>query len=164
MIVYCVRFHWSLLHGVQSPLTQLWLKWWFGRRQAITWTNVFKISDTIWNHLTHPPSAAYMRQWIGSALVQVMACRLFGAKPLPEPMLAYSQLNSWEQISMKFESESYHFRSRKCIWNYRLRMYGGHFVEGRWVYHGGLGTNRVIITAPSDNGRNQQQEAWQSTT
>ena len=34
-----------------------------------------------------PPSAAYMRQWIGSALVQIMACRLFGAKPLPEPIL-----------------------------------------------------------------------------
>ena len=31
-----------------------------------------------------PPSAAYTRQWIGSALVQTMACRLFGAKPWPE--------------------------------------------------------------------------------
>ena len=29
-----------------------------------------------------PPSAAYMRQWIGSALVQIMTWRLFGAKPL----------------------------------------------------------------------------------
>ena len=37
---------------------------------------------------SNPPSPAYMRQWTGSALVQVMACRLFGAKPLPEPMLA----------------------------------------------------------------------------
>ena len=27
------------------------------------------------------PSAAYMRQWNGSSLVQVMACCLFGAKP-----------------------------------------------------------------------------------
>ena len=27
-------------------------------------------------------------------LVQVMACRLFGAKPLPEPMLAYCQLDT----------------------------------------------------------------------
>ena len=35
-----------------------------------------------------PPSAAYMRHWIGSALVQVMDCRLFGAIPLHEPMLA----------------------------------------------------------------------------
>ena len=35
------------------------------------------------------PSAAYMRKWSGSALVQVMACRLLGAKPLPELMLTY---------------------------------------------------------------------------
>ena len=34
-----------------------------------------------------PPSAAYMRQCTWSSLVQVMACRLFGAKPLPEPIL-----------------------------------------------------------------------------
>ena len=29
-----------------------------------------------------PPSATYKCQWIGSALVRIMACRLFGAKPL----------------------------------------------------------------------------------
>ena len=34
-----------------------------------------------------------------------MACRLFAAKPLPEPMLAYCQLYSSEQISVKLESE-----------------------------------------------------------
>ena len=34
------------------------------------------------------PSAAYMRQWIGSAFMQIMACRLFGAKPLFKPMLS----------------------------------------------------------------------------
>ena len=34
-------------------------------------------------------SAAYMRQWIGSALVKIMACRLFVAKPLSKPMLGY---------------------------------------------------------------------------
>ena len=49
-----------------------------------------------------------------------MAWRLFGARPLPEPMLAYCHLDSWEQISVKFESEFYHFYSRKCIWNCRL--------------------------------------------
>ena len=52
-----------------------------------------------------PPGATCMRQWSGSSLVQVMACRLFGAKPLPEPMLAYCQLDSWKHISVKFESE-----------------------------------------------------------
>ena len=46
-----------------------------------------------------------------------MDCRLFGTRPLPEPMMNFSQLNSWEQILMKFESEFYHFYSRKCIWN-----------------------------------------------
>ena len=39
------------------------------------------------------PSAAYMRQLIGSVLVQIMACRLFGAKPLSTPMLGYCQLH-----------------------------------------------------------------------
>ena len=67
-----------------------------------------------------PPSAAYMRQWIGLALVQVMACHLLGTKPLPEPMLSYCQLDSWEQISVKYESELYHFHWRKCLWNCRL--------------------------------------------
>ena len=49
-----------------------------------------------------PPSAIYMRQWTGPSLVQVMACRLFGAKPLPEPMLVYCPLDPWEQVSVKF--------------------------------------------------------------
>ena len=64
-----------------------------------------------------PPSAAYMHQWTGWALVQKMACRLFDTKPLPEPMLVYCQLDSWEKISVKLELEFYDFHSRKCIWN-----------------------------------------------
>ena len=35
------------------------------------------------------PSVVYMRQWIGSALFQVMAWRRKGDKPLPAPMLIY---------------------------------------------------------------------------
>ena len=42
-----------------------------------------------------PPSVAYMRQLIGSALAQIMACRLFGAKPLSKPMLEDCQLDPW---------------------------------------------------------------------
>ena len=51
----------------------------------------------IWVNTTHgsinssPPRATYMRQWIKSALVQIMACRLLGAKPLSKPMLGYWQ-------------------------------------------------------------------------
>ena len=49
-----------------------------------------------------PPSATYMRQLVGSTLVQIMACRLFGAKPLSQPMLRYCQLDPWEQTLVKF--------------------------------------------------------------
>ena len=57
-----------------------------------------------------PPSATYMCQWIGSALVQMMACRLFGAKPLSKPMLGYCQLphrNKVSEISIKIEKFSF---------------------------------------------------------
>ena len=43
-----------------------------------------------------------MCQWIGSTLVQIMACRLFGTKPLSKPMLGYCQFDPWEQASVKF--------------------------------------------------------------
>ena len=34
-----------------------------------------------------------MHQWIGSTLVKITACHLFGAKPLSRPMLVYCQLD-----------------------------------------------------------------------
>ena len=52
------------------------------------------IEESVTSFNSSPPSAAYIRQWIGSALVQIMACRLFGAKPLSKPMLGYCQLNT----------------------------------------------------------------------
>ena len=76
---------------------------------------------------SYSPSAAYMRQWIGSALVQVMACRLFGAKPLHAPMLGYLQLDPWEQILVKLESKFYHFHSRKFIWKCHLPILRPYF-------------------------------------
>ena len=39
------------------------------------------------------PGAAYMRQGIESALVQIMACRLLDAKPLSKPMLVIVNRN-----------------------------------------------------------------------
>ena len=42
------------------------------------------------------PGDVYMSfNWV--SLVQVIACRLIGTKPLPEPILNYSQLDSCEQ-------------------------------------------------------------------
>ena len=37
------------------------------------------------------------------SLVQVMACPLLDAKPLPEPMLTYQQLDPHEQSLVKFD-------------------------------------------------------------
>ena len=97
----------------------------------------------MWWVNSSPPSTTYMHEWAGSALVQVMACHLFGAKLSPEPVLDYCQLDFWDQISVKFESEFYYFQSRKCIWNCHLPKWrpfcpGGDdlnccdFVAHRW--------------------------------
>ena len=53
--------------------------------------HIFAVISSVFN--SSPPSAAYMCQWIGSTLVQIMACRLFGAKPLSKPMMVYCQLD-----------------------------------------------------------------------
>ena len=82
-----------------------------------------------------PPSDAYMHQWTGSAIVQVMACCLFGDKPSPEPMLVHCQLDSWQQISVKFKSEFYHFHWRKCIWNCHLPIWRPFCPGGDEITH-----------------------------
>ena len=92
---------------------------------------------------TSPPRSAYMRHWTRSALVQVMACRLFGAKPLHKPMLIYCQLGPWEQTSMKFASKYKTFHIWNCKWKCRLRN-GGHFVQGGWVKSNELTVHIVV--------------------
>ena len=48
------------------------------------------------------PRDTYMRHQTRPSLVQIMACSLFGAKPISEPMLDYCKLDFCEHISMKF--------------------------------------------------------------
>ena len=69
-----------------------------------------------------PTSAAYMRRWTGSALVQKMACRIFGAEPLSEPMLGFCQLDTKEQ---NFSFTKMHVKISSAKW--------GQFVQGGWV-------------------------------
>ena len=66
------------------------------------------------------PSDTYTSQYDKPSLVQIMACRLFGAKPLSEPMLPYCQLNPKEHISVKFYLKFKSFHLRKCTWKCRL--------------------------------------------
>ena len=78
---------------------------------------------------TETLGAAYMRQWIRSILVQIMARCLFGAKPLSKPMMGYCQLDLKEHTSVKLQWKYKIVHSQKCIWKCRLRN-GGHFVQG----------------------------------
>ena len=71
------------------------------------------------------PSAAYLCRWTGATLLQVMSCRLFGAKPLPDPMLIYWPFANKFRWKSKYET----FHSWKSVWNCRLRN-DGHFVHG----------------------------------
>ena len=89
--------------------------WWRHHVVGIFTDCILSCTEHHYRSFLTPLSAAYTRQWTGSTLVQVMASRLFGAKPLPEPMVAFCQLDPWEQISVKFESEFYHCHPRKCL-------------------------------------------------
>ena len=57
-------------------------------RKEFTFDDVIMIKPS-------PPSATYMHQCTGSALVQVMAWRLFGAKPSSKPMNAGLFIVDW---------------------------------------------------------------------
>ena len=122
--------------GGQGPVYQYRGCWWLGNTQVPVHQPWYWPSYSRIFHFQHqngnpfPPSAAYMRQWTGSALIQVMACCLYGTKPLPEPMLPFCQLDSWEKISVKFESRFYHFRSRKCTWKCCLPKWQPFCSEG----------------------------------
>ena len=57
-----------------------------------------------------------------------MVCRLFGAKPLPEPILTYCQ-SPYEQTSVKFESGFYDFIHENAFENVVFQN-GSYFVQG----------------------------------
>ena len=63
-----------------------------------------------------------MHQYNIPTLVQLMACRLDGVKPLSEPMLSYCQLDPKEHISVKFYSnlKFKSFHPMKCSWKCHL--------------------------------------------
>ena len=79
-----------------------------------------------------PPSVTYMRQWTGTPLVKIMACRLFGAKPLSKPMQGYCQLDHEEQISVKFQSKYKFFIHENAYENIICEM-AAILSRGRWV-------------------------------
>ena len=70
-----------------------------------------------------PPSAAYMRQLMGSALVPITAWSRISVNAV---LLLIGILGTnFSEILIKIQK----FHSRKCIWKHRLRN-GGHFISG----------------------------------
>ena len=69
----------------------------------------------IWYTVDFKPIVAYWRCMISLAFdipVQIMVCRLFGFKPLPEPIPTNDKLNPDKHTSVKFEMKTL---KRKCI-------------------------------------------------
>ena len=107
---------------------------WFGAACAFSpCTLLFSFCQVITNPSTgmlnpcinsSPPSAAYMRQWTGSALVQIMACRLFDAKPLSEPMLDFVNWTLRNKLQYNFNQNTKRFIHENASENI------GHFVQG----------------------------------
>ena len=71
------------------------------------------------------PGDANMRHYNKPTLLQIMACRLFGARPLSEPVLQYCQLDLKEHISVTFFLNSKFFIQGIVLENV---CNGGHFV------------------------------------
>ena len=70
-----------------------------------------------------------MRQWIRSVSVQIMACCLFGIKPLSKPMLVYSQLALRNRLQWNLQIQQ-NFDAHKCIWKHHLRNGSHAFCPG----------------------------------
>ena len=117
--------HWDLFYNdisynvpllqriISTPYNMMWLQYWC----ASVWYN------------SSPPSAACMRQWTRQASVQIMACRLFGAKPLPKPMLTFCQLIHRNKLQWNVNQNTKLFINENAYENV-VWQNGGHFVQG----------------------------------
>ena len=70
---------------------------------------------------------------IGLTLVQIVACHLFGAKPLSEPMLGYFQLDPRNTRQWKFDQNIKIFIRMNASENIVSKM-TAILSRGRWIY------------------------------
>ena len=99
------------------------------RRQAFDGNNDVPLRWCIYASQRQSPNVFTHWRWVEhiyppvnyTSLVQIMACRLVGAKALSEPMLEYCQFEPYEQTSVKCWSKFMHFHSRKYILKCHLR-------------------------------------------
>ena len=98
------------------------------------------LTNTVWIYLivfvllnSSPPSAPYMRQWIGSTFVQIMACRLFGWVIANWTIGNKLQLNFYQNTKLLVHENA---SEKNRLWN------GSQFVQGRLV-------NKGLVTYPN---------------
>ena len=97
----------------------------------------------------HKNADFHMHLQTRPSLVQIMACHLFGTKPLSEPMPTYYRLASCDQISVTFQSKYMYNSFYKRKWNLKIlsakwhqsvntlrpRQNGRHFPDGfKWIF------------------------------
>ena len=78
---------------------------------------------------------ASTRRWNRSLFYQIMACLLFGVKPLPSPMITYSQFDPWQnlvKLKSKWDEWSCHVI---CTWHLmdHIPLTVMHKIIGRWA-------------------------------
>ena len=76
--------------------------------------------------ISSPRSAAYMRRWTGSTLVQIIACPLIGAKPLSEPIR--------NNFQWTLTRNSHNFIRENALENVVCKM-AALFPRRSWVIH-----------------------------
>ena len=77
-------------------------------------------------------ASAYMRQWIGSALVQILACRLYGAEPLSKPMLLFVNWTLGNKLQENFNQNTNIF-IHKNVFEIIVCELAAILSTGRWV-------------------------------
>ena len=93
-----------------------------------------RLSKRPWGWWFETPPWSLWRHCNGTD--KVMAC----AYSASSHYLDYCQLDSWKQVSVKFESKFYHIHSRKCFWKCRLRNWQRGWGWGwGWRWWCGLG-------------------------
>ena len=91
-----------------------WINGWVNNREAGDLRRHrahYVVIVTFFHSLRAQPSVTYMRQRIGSALVQILSCRIYGAKQLSKPMLGQYRL---EPINWTVR--------KKLPWNFNKRI------------------------------------------
>ena len=106
--------HWTVVYKFDI-FFKMSMKWGSFDSGTNAFTSIIHPCAIYSNLNSSPPSAPYMRLWTGSTLVQIMACRLLGTKPLPQPMIHFANWTNSNEIRIKIQN----FHSRKWIWKWR---------------------------------------------